>query len=316
MTGTGVVTIGETMVLVSSTIEEPLQHSKHMTLGIGGAESNVAIGLRRLGTDVTWIGKIGEDSAGDLVERELRAEGINVVGIRDPEAPTALMLKERRSAAETRVWYYRSGNAGSRLAIADLDPRLISGATLLHLTGITPALSESARLLTLEAIRIARSAGVPVSFDLNYRQGLWARDAAAEFYRQVVPLVDIVFAGDDEAAIAVGPAASPEQLAQRLVDLGAGQAVIKLGADGALALVEGTITAQKAVPVTVRDTVGAGDAFVAGYLAEYLAGESVAACLDTAVRVGAYACMAAGDWEGLPRRRELAALTATDPVSR
>lgn len=316
MTGTGVVTIGETMVLVSSTIEEPLQHSKHMTLGIGGAESNVAIGLRRLGTDVTWIGKIGEDSAGDLVERELRAEGIQVVGIRDPDAPTALMLKERRSAAETRVWYYRAGNAGSRLGVNDLDPTLISGATLLHMTGITPALSESTRLLTLEAIRIARSAGVPVSFDLNYRKGLWSRDAAAEFYRQVVPLVDIVFAGDDEAAIAVGPAASPEELAQRLVDLGAGRAVIKLGADGALALAEGTITVQKAISVTVRDTVGAGDAFVAGYLAEYLAGESVAACLETAVQVGAYACMAAGDWEGLPRRRELAALSASEPVSR
>lgn len=316
MTGVGVVTIGETMVLVSSTIEEPLQHSKHMTLGIGGAESNVAIGLRRLGTDVTWIGKIGEDSAGDLVERELRAEGINVVGVRDPDAPTALMLKERRSAAETRVWYYRAGNAGSRLGVSDLDPALISGAALLHLTGITPALSESARLMTLEAIRIARAAGVPVSFDLNYRKGLWSHDAAAEFYRQVVPLVDIVFAGDDEAAIAVGPAASPEHLAQLLVDLGAGQAVIKRGADGALALVDGTITAQKAVPVTVRDTVGAGDAFVAGYLAEYLAGEPVDVCLATAVQVGAYACMAAGDWEGLPRRRELAALSSKEPVSR
>ncbi len=316
MSGPGVVTIGETMVLVASTIEEPLQHSKQMSLGIGGAESNVAIGLRRLGTDVTWVGRIGDDSAGDLVERELRAEGIRVVSIRDPEAPTSLMLKERRSAAETRVWYYRSGNAGSRLRIDDLDPSLITGASLLHLTGITPALSESARLLTLEAIRIARSAGVPVSFDLNYRRGLWTKEAAAAFYRQVIPGLDIVFAGDDEAAIAVGTAASPQVLALRLVELGAGQAVIKLGAEGALALAEGRTVLQRAIPVTVRDTVGAGDAFVAGYLSEYLTGKSVETCLQTAVQVGAYACMAAGDWEGLPRRHELAALTATEPVSR
>lgn len=316
MTGPGVVTIGETMVLVSSTAEEPLQHSKQMSLGIGGAESNVAIGLRRLGTDVTWVGRIGGDSAGDLVERELRAEGIRVVGIRDPDAPTSLMLKERRSAAETRVWYYRSGNAGSRLSVDDLDPSLVRGASLLHMTGITPALSESARLLTLEAMRIARSAGVPVSFDLNYRRGLWGRDAARDFYRQVIPLTDIVFAGDDEAAIAVGSAASPEELAQRLVALGAGQAVIKLGAHGALALADGRITSQKAIPVTVRDTVGAGDAFVAGYLSEYLAGKSVESCLETAVQVGAYACMAAGDWEGLPRRTELAALASAEPVTR
>lgn len=304
------------MVLVSSLTEEPLQHSKQMALGIGGAESNVAIGLRRLGTEVTWVGKIGNDSAGDLIERELRAEGLRVLCIRDPDAPTALMIKERRSAAETRVWYYRFGNAGSRLGIEDLDPSLISGATLLHMTGITPALSASARHLTLEAIRIARLANVPVSFDLNYRRGLWTRDAAAEFYQKVIPETDILFAGDDEAAIAVGPAASPEELAQRLVDLGAGQAVIKLGANGALALAGGKIITQKAIPVPVRDTVGAGDAFVAGYLSDYLAGEPIERCMATAVQVGAYACMAAGDWEGLPRRNELHALTTAEPVSR
>ena len=318
MTGTGVVTIGETMVLVSSTIEEPLQHSKHMTLGIGGAESNVAIGLRRLGTDVTWIGKIGEDSAGDLVERELRAEGINVVGVRDPEAPTALMLKERRSAAETRVWYYRAGNAGSRLSVSDLDPSLISGAALLHLTGITPALSESARRMTLEAIRIARSAGVPVSFDLNYRKGLWGRDAAAEFYRQVIPRVDIVFAGDDEAAIAVGAAASPEDTGPA-----AGRPGRRTGRHQARRR-RGPGAGRRPdhrpgrhSRVTVRDTVGAGDAFVAGYLAEYLAGEPVDVCLAH----GRSRSAPTPAWppvtgKGLPRRRELAALTAREPVSR
>lgn len=316
MSNPGVLTIGETMVLVASAHQEPLQHSKQMSLGIGGAESNVAIGLRRLGTHVTWLGRIGNDSAGDLVERELRAEGVQVIGIRDQEAPTALMLKERRSAAETRVWYYRNGNAGSHMSIADLDPALIENSSLLHMTGITPALSESARLLTLSAIKIAQTAGVPVSFDLNYRRGLWNKDAAREFYREIIPSANLLFAGDDEAAIAVGPAGSPEVLAQRLKELGAGEVVIKLGEKGALALKDGSIFVQEAVPVKVIDTVGAGDAFVAGYLAEYLSGESSQVCLQTAVQVGAYACMAAGDWEGLPFRKDLAALTSTEPVSR
>lgn len=316
MSSPGVLTIGETMVLVASAHQEPLQHSKQMSLGIGGAESNVAIGLRRLDTDVTWLGRIGNDSAGDLVERELKAEGVQVIGVRDQQAPTALMLKERRSAAETRVWYYRTGNAGSRLSIADLDPALVKSASLLHMTGITPALSESTRHLTLAAIEIAHSAGVPVSFDLNYRRGLWDKGAARDFYREIIPSVDLLFAGDDEAAIAVGPAGSPEELAQRLQEMGAGEVVIKLGENGALALKDGKFIHQDAVPVKVIDTVGAGDAFVAGYLAEYLKGEPAHVCLHTAVQVGAYACMAAGDWEGLPFRKELAALTSTEPVSR
>lgn len=316
MSGSGVVTIGETMVLVSSIAQEPLQHSKQMSLGVGGAESNVAIGLSRLGTEATWIGRIGNDSAGDLVERELRAEGVRVISIRDSEAPTSLMIKERRSSVETRVWYYRSGNAGSRLGVDDVDPAIIGAASLLHLTGTTPALSDSAKAAALEAVNIARSAGVPVSFDLNYRSRLWSEEEAKDFYLKVIPHVDVLFAGDDEAAIVVGTADSPEELAQRLVDLGARQAVIKLGAKGALALSAGNTYFQPAVPVEALDTIGAGDAFVAGYLAEHLDGKPVEACLMTAVQVGAYVCMSAGDWEGLPRRSELGTLTSTEPVSR
>ncbi len=316
MTGPRVVTIGESMLLVSSTRQEPLQHSTSMSLGIGGAESNVAIGLQRLGTDATWVGRIGDDSAGDRIERELRAEGVRALCIRDPGTATSLMIKERRSSMETRVWYYRAHNAGSRLCVEDLDPSLVQGASLLHLTGITPALSPSARELTVEAVRMAGAARVPVSFDLNYRRSLWPPAKAAELYRQIIPFVDLVFAGDDEAAIAVGASGTADDLAHRLVALGAGQAIIKLGARGAAAVANGQSFTQEAVPVVVRDTVGAGDAFVAGYLSEHLAGRSVETCLATAVKVAAYTCMADGDWEGLPRRHELDALTATEPVSR
>ncbi len=316
MTTPRVVTIGESMILLSSTQHEPLQHSTVMSLGIGGAESNVAIGLQRLGTDATWIGRIGCDSAGDRIERELRAEGVHPLCLRDPDAATSLMIKERRSSIETRVWYYRKHNAGSRLCVDDLDPSVVQTASLLHLTGITPALSPTALQLTLEAVRIARAANVRISFDLNYRRSLWSPAAAAEVYRQIIPFADLVFAGEDEAEIAVGAADSAEDLASRLVALGAGQAVIKLGARGAITFADGQSVAQDAQPVVVRDTVGAGDAFVAGYLSDHLGGEPVETCLATAVKVAAYVCMADGDWEGLPRRHELDALTTTEPVRR
>jgi 2-dehydro-3-deoxygluconokinase len=312
----GVVTIGETMALMGSTGFGPLQHERTMTLGIGGSESNVAIGLSRLGAEVTWIGKVGADSLGELVVREITAEGIRVLAVRDPEAPTSLMVKERRTSVDTHVWYYRRGNAGGRLRSTDFDPAVIRGASLLHLTGISPALSEVMAETIFEAIRVAKDAGVAVSFDLNFRGKLWSREQAREAYLRIIPQADIVFAGDDEAAIAVGEADSPLELARRLVALGAGQAVVKLGARGAVALVDGREYTREVVKVNPVDTVGAGDAFVAGYLAEYLLGADVDTRLTTAVTTGAYACLVPGDWEGAPRRHELALLNGDEPVSR
>ncbi|RNE67429.1 sugar kinase [Cryobacterium tepidiphilum] len=316
MSAASVVTFGETMASMSSGSTGPLQHTRTMNLSLGGAESNFAVALHRLGVDVTWIGRVGDDALGDLVLREIGAEGIRVVGIRDPDAPTGLMIKEHRTSQETRVWYYRKGSAGSRLNAVDIDPELIRQASLLHVTGITPALSESAAEATFEAIRIAKEAGVTVSFDLNFRGKLWTKEQAGQVYRRIIADADLVFAGDDEAAIAVGAADTPLELAHRLVDLGAGEAIVKLGAHGAVALAGGAEHSREAIKITAVDTVGAGDGFVAGYLAEYLLGEDVPTRLTTAVTVGAYACLSSGDWEGLPRRAELAALGAAEPVSR
>ncbi len=312
----GVVTLGETMALMGSTGFGPLQHEHTMSLGIGGSESNVAIGLSRLGVETTWIGKVGADPLGDLVLREIAAEGVRVLAVRDDEAPTSLMVKERRTSTDTRVWYYRRGNAGGRLRVDEVDFDVIRDATLLHLTGISPALSEGMAQTTLETIRVAKDAGVRVSFDLNFRSRLWSREQAREIYRRIIPEVDIVFAGDAEAAIAVGEAEAPVHFAHRLVALGAGVAVVKRGAHGAVAVVGGREYERAAIRVNVVDTVGAGDAFVAGYLAEYLLGLDVDACLQTAVTTGAYACLVPGDWEGAPRRHELALLNGEEPVSR
>ncbi|MCU1403415.1 MAG: sugar kinase [Microbacteriaceae bacterium] len=311
-----VVTIGETMALMSSSGVGPLQHERSMTIGIGGSESNVAIGLSRLGVPVTWIGKVGADSLGDLVVREIGAEGVRVVASRDDGAPTSLMIKERRTSIDTHVWYYRRGNAGSRLRADEFDHDIIRGASLLHLTGISPALSEGMADTVLEAIRIARDAGVVVSFDLNFRGKLWSRQEAHAAYSRIVPLCDVVFGGEDEAAIALGKAGTPSELARGLVDLGAGQAVIKLGAFGAIALVDGVEYERAAIRIDPIDTVGAGDAFVAGYLSEYLENADVPTRLTTAVTAGAYVCLAHGDWEGAPRRHELALLNGAEPVNR
>jgi 2-dehydro-3-deoxygluconokinase len=310
-----VVTLGETMGLFRATSVGSLTRVSDFTLGIGGAESNVAIALSRLGTPARWLGRVGDDSIGRRVTRELRAEGVEVVAIVDERSPTGLMVKELRTAEATRVQYYRSGSAGSRLCVEDLATANIPTAGLLHVTGITPALSVNAHETVLEAISIAKTAGVPVSFDFNHRSSLWDRDPAA-IYRELASLADIVFAGEDEARILFPDAARPTELAEEITSLGPSQVLIKLGAEGCVAVIDGVQYARAAISVRAVDTVGAGDAFVAGYLAEYLAGLSADARLTTAVTLGAFACLNPGDWEGFPTRDELGLLAASEPVQR
>ena len=312
----GVVTFGETMGLFRDPLPGMLALSRTLQLGMGGAESNVAIALRRLGTPVTWLGRVGRDSLGDLIRRELAAEGVNAVVIVDDESPTGLMVKERRMASATRVWYYRAGSAGSQLKPTDIPVDVIRQAGLLHVTGITPALSESAARATRHAMCIAREAGVVVSFDLNYRSKLWNGAAARMVYRDLISLADIVFAGEDEAAIAVGDTDSVTETARLLGEMGPSEVIIKLGERGCFAQVDGVGYEQDAIKVTVEDTVGAGDGFVAGYLSERHLGSPVAMRLLTAVSVGAFACTVAGDWEGMPFRSELHLLDTKEPVIR
>jgi 2-dehydro-3-deoxygluconokinase len=299
------VTLGETMCALQPEHIGPLRHNRSVRLAIGGAESNVAIGVRRLGVPSAWIGRVGDDPMGELIARELRAEGVDVSALQiDPGAPTGLMVKERRTASVSRVFYARAHSAGSRLCPDDVSRELVEGARILHVTGITPALSASARASVHHAIDLARAAGVLVSFDINHRIGLWsAADAAGEF-RTLVTRSDIVFASHHEAVMVTGDL-DPVGCAAALSQLGPKQVVIKLGELGYAALVDGHEYAAPAVVTTVVDPVGAGDAFVAGYLASVIRGEPAEAALRVANALGAFAVSVPGDWEGLPNAEEL-----------
>jgi 2-dehydro-3-deoxygluconokinase len=310
-----VVTLGETMGLLCAASIGSLEHVSDFDLRIGGAESNVAIGVARLGRPAVWMGRVGDDGVGRRVLRELRAEGVTVDAVVDPEARTGLMLKETPTSGRTRVSYYRAGSAGSRIGIDDLDYEAIETAGVLHVTGITLALSESAEQAVFAAIGAAVAAGVPVSFDVNHRPALWGDRDPAPLYRRVAERSAIVFAGADEAALLVG-AGSPEQLAARIADLGPAQAIVKLGEDGCVASIDGETLSAPAEKITPLDTVGAGDAFVAGYLVALLDELAPADRLRQGARCGAFACLGPGDWESLPRRADLDAFGAGDPVIR
>lgn len=312
-----VVTIGETMGLARANEIGSFAQITDLRLAIGGAESNVAIALSRLGIASAWIGRVGADSLGERIERELRAEGVESHAIVDSSAPTGFMMKEKRSAQSTQVWYYRASSAGSRLAVDDIDPDLIASAALLHVTGITPGLSPSARDAVFAAVEVAMATGVEVSFDVNHRSAVWQGRDPQGVYRELATRASLVFAGEDEAALIVPDAVdSVPSLALAIADLGPSEVVIKRGALGCSALVDGFWYERAAVPIAVVDSVGAGDAFVGGYLAERLRGAAVSKRLETATAAGAFACLTGGDWEGLPTRKDLGLLIAQDPVSR
>ncbi len=207
-----VVTLGETMALVRAAHVGSLATESEMRLGVGGAESNVAIALSRLGTPATWLGRVGADPLGERILRELRAEGVDARAIVDDGAPTGLMVKESRTPTSTRVLYYRSASAGSRLSVEDVATADIATAGLLHVSGITPALSESAAAAVDAAIDAAGEAGIPVSFDVNHRASLWVGRDSSSVYRRLAARSTIVFAGEDEARLLAegeSPAASP-----------------------------------------------------------------------------------------------------------
>ncbi len=305
----GLLTFGESMGLISTPDVGLIEFARLFRYSIGGAESNVAIGAARLGAPATWLGRLGTDATGDLIERRLRAEGVRVHAIRDG-GWTGIMLRHWRFAGHVEIDYHRAGSAASLLRPADIPDELLSQARIVHVTGITAALSRSARDAVFDAVERTRDFGATVCFDVNYRSKLWDPAQAVPVLRALAARADILLASVDEARLILGsredvPAG---ELARAAADLGPGEAVIKDGASGCAALIGGTLHEQAALSVSVLDPVGAGDAFAAGYLAEHLAGLAPECRLRTAVSAAAYAVAVPGDCEGLPRRHELRGL--------
>jgi 2-dehydro-3-deoxygluconokinase len=300
-----VVTAGETMVLVVPSAPGRLRHASGVTLSIGGAESNVAIGLSRLGVPAGWVSALGDDELGELVLHRIRAEGVDTSSVRRvPDRPTGLYLREEVAAAH-RVYYYRRGSAASTLAPGAFDPAVLEGAAFLHLTGITGALSPESAEFLMWAARTARAAGVRISYDVNYRSRLWEPAAARAATEALLPHVDVLLVGDEEARALWGW--DDDTCLDRLADAGPAEVLLKLGARGCAALVDGERLVSPGFPARPVDPIGAGDAFAAGYLAATVWGRDPADRLRTANAMGAFCVQNLGDYEGLPSDRELTA---------
>lgn len=297
-----VLTLGETMALFDPITDGPPHSGKEYAFRFAGAESNFAVALARLGVSVRWASRVGEDPVGDLIVQTLAAEGVDVRWVtRDAGASTGAFMKFR-DRGKTRVQYFRRGSAASRLAPADVPDGAFDGVTVAHLTGITLALSDSARSLMYHVAERARSLNLQLTFDANYRPALWPNAIEARRAQErVLPLTAWYFCGLDEARSLWGPG-EPDELDARIRSAGAAGVVIRVGERGAL--VDGELVAPPRL-VDVRDEVGAGDAFDAGFVFALLRGCRASVCARAGHVIAAYAITGTGDWETLPRLRDV-----------
>jgi 2-dehydro-3-deoxygluconokinase len=315
-----VVTLGECLVSLVASSTGPLSETATFERHIAGAEANVAVGLARLGRSVAYIGRVGRDGFGTAVVRKLRGEGVNVDHLALADGSTGVMIRERRAFGSAQVLYFRRDSAASGLGPGDVDAaaELLNAARWLHVTGITPALSATARAAVMRAIEVARESNATISLDLNLRRKLWSEAEAAVVLRELASRADVVMGDEDEVKLVLGGTAernSGDDLAKRLRELGPKTAIVKLGANGAVAAEEGRRTVRVAglsVP-SIVDPVGAGDGFAAGYIAATLEGQSVEVALRSANACAASVLGVIGDMAGLPDRAELDRLLAATP---
>jgi len=308
--------VGETMGLFVADRSERLQPGMPLHFSFGGAESNAAIAAARLGLAVAWASRLGDDAVGGAIRRSLTAESIEVIAEVDPVRRTGMMLKERLSPLRQRVTYYREGSAASVLRHSVIDDALLGQTRMLLVSGVTCALSPDMPREIEQLFDRARNAGTRVALDLNYRSTLWSREAAGRVYRKLAPLVDVLFAGVDEASIIANDADDLNSALSALSVFDCPLVVVTDGAGGSLARAGGAEVYADALAVPVVDTVGAGDAFVGAFLSDWLRNLTLEECMRTASAAGAHACMFAGDWEGAPTREDIDSLSEGAVVER
>jgi 2-dehydro-3-deoxygluconokinase len=258
--------VGETMAMVAPMSGESIGDADTFRVDAGGAESNVAAHVAALGHRAGWFSRLGDDALGRRIRRQLSARGIDLTGvITDNEHPTGLYVKDPGNG----VVYYRAGSAASYFEPGDAAQIPLEGVRVLHVSGITAVISETAHRFLQALMERASGLGVLVSFDVNYRPSLWAVDAAAPVLDALARRADVVFVGHDEAET-LWATASPAAVRTRFSEVP--ELVIKDAERGATTFDAAGETFEPSEVVEVVDVVGAGDAFAGGYLAAVLSG--------------------------------------------
>jgi 2-dehydro-3-deoxygluconokinase len=278
------VTFGETMLRFSPPDEERLETADQYDVHVAGAESNVAVAAQRLGLDAAWLSKLPDSPIGRKVAGDLRNHGVTVDVVWDDSEASrqgTYYFEGGQPPRGSEVIYDRARASVTTATPAELATDRLRGASGFHTTGITPALSEQLATTTADLLSAAQSAGVLTSFDLNYRSNLWTPEEAAATLRDLFPDIDVLVVAQRDAKTVLGESGDAESVARSLQDAYDFEAtVLTRGSEGALALADGEVFEQPVYEAVSAYPVGTGDAFVGGFLSQYLRGNGVTEALS------------------------------------
>ncbi|MFN5058435.1 MAG: sugar kinase [Chloroflexota bacterium] len=296
-----VMTFGECMAVLYPPDPVQIDDAPLLKWDIGGAEANCAIALARLGISVRWPSRVGNDPFGRKMINILAGEGVDTSAVAiDATKPTGVFFREWLPDGMRRVFYYRAGSAAANMGPEDLKPEHFVGVKAVHMTGITPALSERAAATCARAIELAKAAGCMITFDPNFRPRLWSAEQARVAMIPMAQASDIILMGHEDAAAMFGEG-DDEHYLQSAVALGIKTVVLKRAERGALAIHDGERFEATVVKAErVIDPVGAGDGFDAGFIAGRLRGKSIPESLHLGAIVGAGSVAHLGDYAGYP----------------
>lgn len=300
-----VFTLGDALITFNPSHTGPMRHVHSFERKLGGAELNFAIGCARLGLDVKWLSRLGDDEFGKYIFNTVRGEGIDMSDVKFVSGhPSSLNFKEIRDDASVKTFYYRYASPMLTLEPEEITEATLEGVNLVHLTGVFLAISPENLAISLKVLELSKKMNIPVSFDPNIRLKLWDMEQARAAYNQIFPYVDVLLTGLDEIELITQQQSKMELEAfARKFDIA--QLIIKNGAAGVEAYVDGRWTEKKAFTVQAVDTVGAGDGFDAAYIYSFLMGMTLEQRLQFANAVGAMVTTVKGDNEGLPELEEV-----------
>ena len=287
----------------------PVEGIDHYTRYVAGAELNVSLGLSRLGHQVTYVTRLGEDPFGHYIYNLMQDADLDTSATTfDTAHPTGFQLKSKVVEGDPQVVYFRKNSSASRLSPDDIAQLDLSSVNHVHVTGIPLALSASSRAATFDLIERARQAHILLTFDPNLRPSLWSDpETMVKTIQEAASRCDIVFPGIQEGKILTGHA-DEREIAKSYRDFGVRGVIVKLGAEGAYLDMDGKTVYIPGYRVEkVVDTVGAGDGFAVGVIHGLLNHLPLEEAVRQGNAIGAMQVMVAGDNEGLPNKATLEA---------
>jgi len=315
MTQYDVLTFGESMMRLTPPGFLRIEQTRTFDIWVGGTESNTAVGLARLGMKAAWLSRLPATPMGRYISNRIGQYGVDVshvVWAGEDERLGIYFHEKAQAPRASEIIYDRKDSAMSRMKPADLPAGLFEAdvSRVLHLTGITLAISEAARETVHEAIRRAKDAGWRISFDSNYRSKLWSGAQAADGCDYTMSMADLIFCPLGDYHVIYGGAteqAAIETLAKKYPQA---LIIMTLGVGGAQArMPDGKVLRQPAILAGEVGRIGGGDAFTAGFLYAWLSFADIELALKWGVAMSAHKYTIPGDLP-LVDREAVAALVA------